>query len=570
MVARVAYQKGGGNAMAGLIRNRWLRLALYGGALVALAVIIYHVQPPAPLCAVNVGHDVERRFPHRLSGDGRRLATLKNAGQSPLQIWDTRTGVEIGRFFEEQNISAFAFSPDDRLFAADIQETPKGPHVLSVVDLLHAELLEIPLERRVERLTFSGDGQLLAAMSGRLQGDATTKMLTVYEVATGRRLYQQKSVGFVGTGEAPFFRADLAIHFAPSKTTQKHVAVIDPWTGELAGTLANVGDSVEVTRDGKYLIGSHAILSGAANRGHDHANPADQPDRQWTVWNLRTLRVESRFAFDDLSIQIGLNGDDARFFARSQNVEDTWSLELHELPSGRRVGESAFAQASRGRFSEDDRFLAATVLQPTPALVMFETPDMNVLWSHDRAAGPLFWGVDMLPLCFGPDAELLFVRQANPRRLLALDRASGEVRTAIDVPAVRRGIRGIKEPLVTPAADGSVLVFEADGKMLPERTPFWAWLLKPIPWITLPETKNDIAVVLDGHTGAERFRVQGRDTTAAKLSRDGATLVTMEKRVFYCWDVNGGKPLRWALGVPALLAGLGLAVSWRARKLRAS
>src|SRR4051812_37503235 len=117
--------------MTQMLRNRWLHATVFMSALIALGVGIYRFTPPEPMSVIDAGDGA----PLCLADAGRRLATLPPGHDylarphlsdwryypGPLQLWDTRTGAEIARYFSvDDRFGAYAVSKDGRYFAAEV------------------------------------------------------------------------------------------------------------------------------------------------------------------------------------------------------------------------------------------------------------------------------------------------------------------------------------------------------------------------------------------------------------------------------------------------------------------
>jgi hypothetical protein len=156
----------------------------------------------------------------------------------------------------------------------------------------------------------------------------------------------------------------------------------------------------------------------------------------------------------------------------------------------------------------------------------------------------------------------MFFHVEDPPEIHCVDSATGSIRRII--------------PLL--AKSGTTTVMTPDHRMLlvqcvqgPRHLPAW---MGRFPWLVkyLEKQRNDTVLVLETDTCRPRVHLVGWNASAAWISNDGRTLVTLhveseERRVMRCWDVDAWKPLHWTLGVPVGLGALmGALALWRGRR----
>ena len=172
---------------------------------------------------------------------------------------------------------------------------------------------------------------------------------------------------------------------------------------------------------------------------------------------------------------------------------------------------------------------------------------------------------------FSGDCRTIAYVPLEMDRVKVLDAATGavryEIRTTGEKPTA-------KHTTLTP--DGRHLLVSQNPAGawpdvgLPAPDPLWKRALR---WLNINPDRfgpkyHDEVMVHDLQSGHE-FRPIGWNVSDALLSDDGRTLATThdedDGRVLRCWDVDGWKPLRWALGVPTGcgLLFLGFEKCWR-------
>lgn len=121
--------------------------------------------------------------------DGRRIATTllqgEHEGESPLVVWDTTTGRPMRRIREpEQYLNAPAWNPAGTRLAADGRD---GVRVWNPATGKVAR--RIPIDEPVEEAAWSPDGKYLAVKEfNEYWGDAGG-VVSVWHVATGKRIF---------------------------------------------------------------------------------------------------------------------------------------------------------------------------------------------------------------------------------------------------------------------------------------------------------------------------------------------------------------------------------------------
>ncbi len=182
--------------MAKFLRNRWLHRTLFLGVPIALGVGIYHIEQPEPIYAINA----ENLSPHFFADDGRRFVTLPGKWleyeEGPLQIWDCRSGAEIGRHLEKSRLLPGAtLFYSRRRFAAETASDGPGKnappvHTLHLIDLGDGTSLDVPLDDdRPGTLLFTPVGRFANAF-GRLQRRQGASILRLRVGALARKVYQ--------------------------------------------------------------------------------------------------------------------------------------------------------------------------------------------------------------------------------------------------------------------------------------------------------------------------------------------------------------------------------------------
>jgi RNA polymerase sigma factor (sigma-70 family) len=236
----------------------------------------------------------------RLSPDGRWLLRNVLGPEEQLEIWDVQTGAKVRTLAIKGSryIMPAAFSADGKRVAAvghrRVGDKPGGnldDHLVRAWDLATGkQLFAADVRNNVSssQLAFSPDGKrLLASFSSVDEG------MYCWEIATGRRLWQNKEFGHTGfvflpdgkvlssqqrpravdleTGRnleiarLPAFDWDTHLALTPDGRTlllasNKGVIVWDLKEGKEGRTLKEAGEEVVVTPDGKSIITNSGVL----------------------------------------------------------------------------------------------------------------------------------------------------------------------------------------------------------------------------------------------------------------------------------------------------------------------
>jgi hypothetical protein len=194
--------------MTKLLRNRWLHRALFVGVLIALGVGIYHFEPPEPMCEI----DADNLIPRAVADGGRRFVTLPAferpthhhvdhprpeslVHKGPLQIWDTRSGAEVGRHLQVDQMVLPKFSANGRHCAVQVASRAAGENApfiftLHLIDLAEGTAVEVPLDdQQHSEISFTPSGAVLTRLIDLAEG----RELQLYDGATGRLLAERVS-----------------------------------------------------------------------------------------------------------------------------------------------------------------------------------------------------------------------------------------------------------------------------------------------------------------------------------------------------------------------------------------
>jgi hypothetical protein len=157
---------------------------------------------------------------------------------------------------------------------------------------------------------------------------------------------------------------------------------------------------------------------------------------------------------------------------------------------------------------------------------------------------------------FTPDSTNLVVLQNGIDAVEMLDSATGISRARISLGhAIPRSYW--HSPRIEFTRDGATLLIAQPHQGLRETLLQRFFGKIGVDPARVESGFDDATIVCDMHSMRERIRLPGRGTLDALLSEDGGILVTHEPRAFgiivHCWDVDGFKPFRWAVGIPASL-----------------
>jgi WD40 repeat protein len=234
-----------------------------------------------------------------LSPDGRWLLRAVGGAEQHLELWDVQTGakVRVLAIKGSRYIMPAAFSPDGKRVAAvghrRVGDRPSNPddHLVRAWDLASGkQLFAADVRNNVSStlLAFSPDGKrLLASFSSVYEG------MYCWDIATGRRLWQNKEFGHTGivftpdgkilssqqrpravdlqTGQnveiprLPAFDWDTHLSITPDGRTlllanNEGVRVWDLKEGKERRRLKEAGEEVVVTPDGKNIITNSGVL----------------------------------------------------------------------------------------------------------------------------------------------------------------------------------------------------------------------------------------------------------------------------------------------------------------------
>jgi hypothetical protein len=545
--------------MTKLLANRWFRTAFIAIALLGLGIGIYRFMPLEPMCVI------EGNFtPIRFAEDGRMLVTypmegaiinaplpgeMQPSAQGPLELWDVRSGVKTGRYLAKDSVmQATAFSADGRFFACEQKRIvgDAAQKLICVIDIVAGTSREIPLDGTDQAntaLRLSPDGELLVRHCL-----FDEKTLRIFDTARGALVDHRESNGF----DAPEdLQENALLHTVPKNPNYTTIEVWSWRERKPIALLENAGPNRAVSPDGRYYVA-------------EKLSPEGVQVGKWGVWNLRTHRLEAEFQSKDTLVTPRVISPDGRWLAAECMGEQGAYVEVRELPTGKQVGTLAGNNVKAMRFAPDGRSL---VLQSdrgvTQTVEMFEVPSLRPRWKLE--------GLDPLTTVqYSPDARTIFLRPALTFAIAAHDVQTGQKRTTFSL-APRHPMQMPPSVQFTPDCR-SLLAHEQMDFMRGAAT-MRMRILQWMPWLPLAvDLRNDTVAVIDTNTCREWFRLYGWGVSAALLSDDGRTLVTVhdeaeDRRVLRCWDVAGWKPMRWAIGVPLALAGLYGLIAWgRARK----
>jgi hypothetical protein len=527
--------------MTKLLANRWFRWTLLTIALSGLGVGIYRFTPPEPMCEIEAA----TAEPHRLFADGRKLATLASDGVvgapplGPLQIWDTLSGKEIGRYLAEEKspLDSHQFSECGDYFAGETTQEVNGVRTRT----FHLVDLSAGITRKVStpdgdpsRFQFSPNGAILT----RQVSNPAWKGIEIYETSTAKLLHK-RATSLFGTWDK--VTDDAVIYHVPAVKVKQRNADIEIWSihnRKVIATLPDVDDGPLFSPDGRQILVGRPLKN-------------EKSAIQWTVWNVPLGRVVADFPLR-MKAPAAISPDGRWLIGRSREGPQ---MELHELATGKQVGVSPL-NGNDVAFSHDSRFLAVSISAPEPSLAMLEVSTLNIVWQQPSTAR-LSW------CFFSPDSRTFYVA-ASIMEWHAYDCRSGQRITLMGDPAARWRL--------FPTPDHRAM-FAYQLSPTRDPVPVWHHWVRKIPGLNhlLNPWENGMHFrMLDANTRHELFQLQST-VRMPLLSKNRRTLVTThdepEGRIIRCWDLNAWKPLRWALGLPTgLAAAIGIFACWRERR----
>ena len=211
--------------MRKLLYNRWLVPTLLPGVLIALGIGVYEVTPPEPMCVIEAGSTQPVAFIEQ----GHRLLTYPSQnrfreGTGPFQIWDTRSGAEIARYFDN-GFDHYDLTKDGRFLFAEVSKIDsvdaKPFRAVIRIELSNGGQTEFR-NKEIDRtgvFSVSADGQFLLRVCN-LDPFADfredlPKTLRVYDIATGEVLKHCETAGGAG-----WDRNDNLVFFMPLDLNQ--------------------------------------------------------------------------------------------------------------------------------------------------------------------------------------------------------------------------------------------------------------------------------------------------------------------------------------------------------------
>lgn len=328
--------------------------------LTLLGLGIHYAQPPAPMRSIAMASETAC-----LSRDGRMFATW-NMEARLLQVWDTRSGGEIGNHSMANNgVIRLSFSPDGRYLAA------LGYHL-----------------DRIGGFKFQ-------------EGDMS---LWIYEVATKRLLATRPSFGSVCKMtqyhhdflKPTVFVRKMAVHEA-IQGGRHGIEIYNPGTNARAAFLAEFGVFLTpafVSPDENYLV----VVC------------ANSDDRQCEIWNLATLSLLRK-----IETGAALFSKDGRWLTTTAGTRWINRIDLLEMPNALKVAEIAVDDALPLAFSPDGTRLLLQDMRNFAVRVV-EVPTMTKLWERSC----------VLRCAFSSDSARVFMTFEKPE-VLALDSTNGAV-----------------------------------------------------------------------------------------------------------------------------------------------
>jgi WD40 repeat protein len=431
--------------------------------------------------------------------------------------------------------------PGGRLFAAALNSLllPDGSRrrtlvCLDVIKGKISEMTSVEPDASFD-LSFSPRGTyLLRECAGGGDDRDRVKTLHVFECATGRLLGRLTDVV---AWHWDLIDENLLIQ-TPIRAGAHRLEVWRPLERKTIATHENVGAESVLSADGSTLL-----LWGTATTHR-------------IIWNVKMQRVQGEF-HNDGGVVIGGEtlSPDGRWSATSVVTWDGPQIELRDLQDVKRPPR-VIEKLRAGEFSPDGRFLACESDRTSISIV--NSADGKVIWRD---------AMELASCVFSKDGQTAIVMAdvgpaSSPSlELVCRDAATGELRKRTVLST--RHAKGTTS-LVQQTADRALI-------RVPEAGRGDQGFLARLPWIGdhFADRRNDLTIVIDTRTGEELLCLHGLDTGTALLSEDGEFLATHHRydsgSVVRCWRVDAGKPIGFAVGIPAGLGGLFvlMRLAWR-------
>jgi hypothetical protein len=541
-----------------LLARFWKRhCRLLGGSIYVLAIAgagiaLYVVLPPEPRWVLADG-------PKGVfyAGDGR-IATYRlsdGAALGPVQLWDAATCREVGRFLiAEGTFEAHGHDEDGRRFVAIVRGKDAW-HIRSV-DLKEQREWQAEVQLGVfPTAIFSPRCDFVALRLAHL--DLREHSYAIVETASGRIVdqFQVPSDGAEGgwwpaAGSCAGAGACFVVGYR-NEDEVNYIRVFDTRTGKTA--VIDDAQGLAVSPDSRWLIADrrndgvwiwdlaasawHCPLEGAprGNMAHtiNRGYIASSDLRVVSVKRLLSYRSATVHKYATLRVRIGLNG---RAFPGLSSLGEGAAFS----PDSRLVVWSASSQATR------------------PRSVVFDAAAGKEVWQRrwdDSAGDPMFT----------PDSRRIVAPRSDQVEVLSA--ATGE-------PVLTIPLSDVPEAPPRLTRDGRTMVIA----LAPPDEPA-PWVLQKIfDWLMpRPAAPPVVLSAFDLETGLPLGQLSAEETEEYWLTEDRQSLVMVyheyndgrvTQTTIRCWDMPPRKPLRWAVGVPLVLAALLLSLHAGWRRLR--